>query len=723
MDLSQAGNGDPGDEIKVRVSISDGYATVFDTSSSTSVQNFAPSATVSLSDASPATNDTLTATASTDDIDGDTVSLTYVWKVNGTTVRTTGPTADLTDALDLSDAGNGDNGDTVTVTVTPNDGTVDGDDATDSANVGNEAPIMDSVSISPSTLRTLTVATANATGHDNDGDPITYDYQWTKNGIDIAGATGSTLNLALAGNGDRGESIAVRVTATDGSATSAPLTSATKIVGDSPGIVAFSYVPPAHLYTNDVLNIPGTFGDPDGDPTPTLTYEWRVDGVAVQSTTSLANDPAADFDLSEAGHGDAGQTVELYYAVNANPMGTVPVFSDVVENSGPSVDGATIDPSSPHTNDSLTVVASSTDADGDTVTFDYQWRKNGSDLAGETGATLDLSASGNGDKGDQIVVELTPSDGTDQGPAFTTDPVTIVNTAPTATVSLSDTGPGTDDTLIATATRSDDDGDGVLLTYEWKVDGITRQTTSGTASLSDSFDLSAIDNGDNGQTVTVSVTPNDGDEDGAPAVDTATVGNAAPVITSATIDETAPRTNDTIHVTAIASDDDGDTVTFTYQWTNDGVDIAGQTGASLDLSLPGNGGKNHVMAVKVTAHDGNGGTSTEVTALGVTIANTPPSATVSLNSATPGTNQTLTATATKSDADGEAITPHLRVEGQRGHASRRRPRPVSPTRSTCRLPATGARATRSASPSRPTTAMRSAPRSRPTPPWGTPPRW
>ena len=33
-------------------------------------------------------------------------------------------------------------------------------------------------------------------------------------------------------------------------------------------------------------------------------------------------------------------------------------------------------------------------------------------------------------------------------------PVTIVNTAPTATVSLSDTGPGTDDTLIATASRA-----------------------------------------------------------------------------------------------------------------------------------------------------------------------------------------------------------------------------------------------------------------------------
>ena len=110
------------------------------------------------------------------------------------------------------------------------------------------------------------------------------------------------------------------------------------------------------------------------------------------------------------------------------------------------------------------------------------------------------------------------------------------------------------------------------------------------------------------------------------------MGNAAPVITSATIDESAPRTNDT-STRPRSPPTRRDTVTFTYQWTNDGANIVGQTGSSLDLSLPGNGGKNHVMAVKVTAHDGNGGTSSEVTALGVTIANTPPSATVSLNTA------------------------------------------------------------------------------------------
>ena len=49
--------------------------------------------------------------------------------------------------------------------------------------------------------------TANVTSHDAEGSTLTTAYQWTRNGTDISGATGSTLNLATAGNGDRGDLI------------------------------------------------------------------------------------------------------------------------------------------------------------------------------------------------------------------------------------------------------------------------------------------------------------------------------------------------------------------------------------------------------------------------------------------------------------------------------------------------------------------------------------
>ena len=124
----------------------------------------------------------------------------------------------------------------------------------------------------------------------------------------------------MAGNGDRGDQISVRVTASGGVATSAAVTSPAKFVMDSPGAVSFVFTPIEHLYTDDVLSFSASHGDPDGDPTPTITYEWRVNGAAVHSTASLANTPAADFDLGVAGHGDVGETVAMYYAINGGPM-------------------------------------------------------------------------------------------------------------------------------------------------------------------------------------------------------------------------------------------------------------------------------------------------------------------------------------------------------------------------------------------------------------------
>ena len=89
----------------------------------------------------------------------------------------------------------------------------------------NVPPVVDSVTIDQPTPTTAQTLTATITSHDLNGDPVTYARQWTKNGVDIAGATGVTLNLATAGNGDKGDQIALRVTANDGSNTSSPQTS------------------------------------------------------------------------------------------------------------------------------------------------------------------------------------------------------------------------------------------------------------------------------------------------------------------------------------------------------------------------------------------------------------------------------------------------------------------------------------------------------------------
>ncbi|MGH2594990.1 MAG: metallophosphoesterase, partial [Actinomycetota bacterium] len=209
--------------------------------------------------------------------------------------------------------------------------------------------------------------------------------------------------------------------------------------------------------------------------------------------------------------------------------GTASVHGPPV-NGPPVVDTVVVNPAAPTTNQTLTATVTSHDPDGQSVTLSYQWLKNGSPIAGATGSTLNLSVAGNGDRGDQLSVRVTASDGISSSAPVTSSAVTVQNSTPTATVSLSPTPPSTNQTLTATATRSDPDGDPITLTYVWKVNGAVVKTTAATASLTDTLDLSLAGNGDNGDVVSVELTPNDGTINGTLVSASTTV--TIPVVSS-----------------------------------------------------------------------------------------------------------------------------------------------------------------------------------------------
>ena len=94
--------------------------------------------------------------------------------------------------------------------------------------------------------------------------------------------------------------------------------------------------------------------------------------------------------------------------------------------------------------------------------------------------------------------------------------------------------PRTKDLLEFTVGQvSDPDGDPVLVTIEWQVNGQTVQTTTGTESY---FDLSVPDHGDVGDTITVIVKLNDGSGDFEVYSTTVTVDNTPPVVTSIVVE-------------------------------------------------------------------------------------------------------------------------------------------------------------------------------------------
>src|SRR5262249_12142523 len=152
-------------------------------------------------------------------------------------------------------------------------------------------------------------------------------------------------------------------------------------------------------------------------------------------------------------------------------------------------------------------------------TLTYVWTVNGDVVKTTTNTadltdTLDLGVAGNGDAGDVVAVTVTPNNGILDG-APATASTTVADTPPTATAILAPASPATDQAVPPTATAADLDGDIVTLTYVWKRNGEVIQTTADTTALTDSLDLGVQDRGDEGDTISVEVTPYDGTDHGS----------------------------------------------------------------------------------------------------------------------------------------------------------------------------------------------------------------
>ena len=261
--------------------------------------------------------------------------------------------------------------------------------------------------------------------------------------------TGKPIRFALAVDPSGGRLVAASDTAAAtlwivDTATDAVVGTAT--VGDFPSHIAF-----------------------DGSHRAVVTDLGSNDLAIVDPATGAVTRSA----LSGKPAGLAFAGTQLYVALN----GSGAVALVLVGNGAPVVDSVTASPAEPRTNDTLTAAVVAHDPDGDPLTFTYQWTRNGTDLAGATGASLDLSVAGHGDRGDAIAVHVTASDGSLSSAPVTSAAVVIVDTAPVASVTLSPSAPTTNMVLVATATASDADTDSLTLTYVWSVNGVVKRTT------------------------------------------------------------------------------------------------------------------------------------------------------------------------------------------------------------------------------------------------------
>lgn len=500
------------------------------------------------------------------DPDGDAAGFVYAWSVDGTVIA--GASGATLSGGGLS------KGAEVVCTVTPFDGAAAGPPVSSlTLVIANSAPSLVSASVTPLEGGKLTTFTCVPSGHSDPdaGDLKVYGFRWFVDGVVVAGQTGASFVPGV-GAASGGE-VRCEATPSDGAASGEPVLSGPALLKNQAPTVGSVTVGPAGATTATTLVCAANgLADADGDPV-TVSYQWTVNDALLtgQSGSALTS-----------GVAKKGQTVRCLAVPSDGKLTGAPAQSPplVIGNAAPKLAGAAVSPGSGTTATTFTCSAQgASDPDGDTIAVAWRWLIGSVVVAGAVDASFLPGGAASG--GDTLRCEATPSDGTATGPAVLSAAVTLEGPPPDnqpPTVASASITPSTALTTTAltcsAAGAVDPEGLTVTLGYAWTKNGvpIAGQTAK-------TLPASAHKKGDS---VTCTVTPFDGELYGAAKASAPVViGNSAPVISEVVVTPQEPATGAALTCTVTASDPDGDTLTYAYQWLLDSKIADGQTAATL----------------------------------------------------------------------------------------------------------------------------------------------
>ena len=422
-----------------------------------------------------------------------------------------------------------------------------------------DPPVGGVVVITPETPRTtddLVASIGEEAVPANDRFDVTYAWSWTVDGQIVTDLTGDSVPAARTTKGETWTATAI---ASDGKRAGVPFATSVTIA-NTPPEVSVALAPTTPLTADDLVATPSAT-DADGDEV-TFAYAWTRDGQGVGDV---------DGPTVPAARTARGETWEVTVTGgDGETDGPFATASVTIGNTPPNADSVTIAPADPRTTTTLVATAAVSDADGDATTVRWRWFVDGAAVGGADDDTLSPDAFV---KGQRVAVEIVPNDGDLDGAARRSDEVLILNTPPVVgSVTLDPSAATVLDTLTCRpAGVADADADAVTLRYAWFVDGAEQSVTTATLGL-DAYRK--------GQRVVCSVTPNDGEADGAAVASAAlTIGNAAPTAPEVVITpEDADAFDDLVcEVTADAIDPDGDALTYVVTWTRNGETWDGDT--------------------------------------------------------------------------------------------------------------------------------------------------
>ena len=451
-----------------------------------------------------------------------TEPITYQWSQDGTAI------ADATESTLTLTTVEASAGGEYKVTVTNAAGSVDSDMVT----LTVESPptitaLAESMSlVEGDSVELLVTAVGTA--------PITY--QWSKGGVALAGATGSTLSLSNVAPSDADD---YKVAVSNG-AGRVESDSITVTVAQPASIVSQPEGGQAVLGETFTLSVVAAGTEP-------ISYQWYVGGQAVEgaegSSLSLANVEATnsgEYHVVVSNHAGTETSDTVSLSVESPPVITG------VSGSLSAVEGDTVE---------LSVTAVGT------APLAYQWSKGGVALAGATGSTLSLA-------------NVAPSDADDYKVAVSngagrveSDSITVTVAQPASIVSQPEGGQavlGETFTLSVVAAGTEP------ISYQWYVGGQAVEGAEGS-----SLSLANVEATNSGEYhVVVS------NHAGTETSDTVNLSVESPPVITEVSGSLSAVEGETVELSVTAVG----TAPITYQWSKGGVALAGATGSTLSLS-------------------------------------------------------------------------------------------------------------------------------------------
>lgn len=418
----------------------------------------------------------------------------------------------------------------ISVTVTDTDGlfTVRTLDLT-----VNAPPVLSGLGITPDPATNDDTLTCAVTATDSDGTTPSLTYAWTNTATGATLGTSDTLDLAAVGAASNDE-LACAVTATDSHGSTASDSTTITLSNRAPTLSAT--LSPSSATAADTLTCTASPADDDGDSLTTV-LAWTVGGssVSATSTSGLSSTLAGAFVYAD---------VVVCTASTDDGKGGTASASDTVTitNSPPTVSSVTLSPTTLQTDDTVTVNASISDPEGDTVTTTYDWLVDGVTVVSGTSSNS-LDGASWFDKDDTVTATVIADDGVNTT-RETSSSITVDNTPPTApTVSISPSSPtaGDDLTCSIDTASTDADGDGITYVMSWEVDGVAYDTGGSSDTGLDTADPGwagpstttwtddTVDGDDvlDGETWFCTATPDDGDDEGTAGTASVTTAAAA----------------------------------------------------------------------------------------------------------------------------------------------------------------------------------------------------